>query len=30
LGPPQRQIWTQRRLSWVQLPDSVESFDGEP
>ncbi|WOI45058.1 GFA family protein [Acidovorax sp. BLS4] len=30
LGTPQRQIWTRRRHDWVGLPDSVESFDGQP
>lgn len=30
LGTPQRQIWTQRRHQWIELPDSVTSFDGQP
>ena len=30
LGTPQRQIWTQRRLPWVQLPQSLEAHPGQP
>ena len=30
IGPPQRQIWTQRRLAWVELPQDVPSFEGQP
>lgn len=30
LGTPKRQIWTRRRHEWVDLPDSVESFEGQP
>lgn len=30
LGSPQRQIWAQRRLSWVTLPAELEAFDGQP
>lgn len=30
LGSPQRQIWTQRRLSWVALPAEMDAFDGQP
>lgn len=30
LGRPRRQIWTQRRLDWVGLPDGVDSFPGQP
>jgi len=30
LGSPKRQIWTQRRLPWVALPDGVEAFHGQP
>jgi hypothetical protein len=30
LGTPGRQIWVKRRFSWVNLPDTVESFDGQP
>ena len=30
LGTPQREIWARRRHDWVGLPDSVESFDGQP
>ncbi|MDO9405173.1 MAG: GFA family protein [Polaromonas sp.] len=30
LGDPQREIWTRRRQAWVSLPDSVESFEGQP
>jgi hypothetical protein len=30
LGAPQRQIWTQRCLSWVTLPAGLEVFDGQP
>ncbi len=30
LGTPQREIWTKSRHSWLGLPDSVASFDGQP
>ncbi|MFN9472800.1 GFA family protein [Acidovorax sp.] len=30
LGTPQRQIWTQRRLPWVQLPQDLEAHTGQP
>ncbi|MEJ8850785.1 GFA family protein [Variovorax rhizosphaerae] len=30
LGAPRREIWTRRRLAWVQLTDAMESFDGQP
>lgn len=30
LGTPRRQIWTQRRLPWVTLPEGVETFSGQP
>jgi hypothetical protein len=30
LGTPQREIWTRRRHSWVTLPDTVTSFEGQP
>jgi hypothetical protein len=30
LGAPQRQIWTQRCLSWVSLPVGLEAFEGQP
>ncbi|MDR6214857.1 GFA family protein [Paracidovorax wautersii] len=30
LGPPQRQIWTRRRLDWADLPECGASFDGQP
>lgn len=30
LGAPHRQIWTQRRLSWVALPAEIDAFDGQP
>lgn len=30
LGPPLREIWTRRRLPWVQALDGVPQFDGQP
>ncbi|HWA62039.1 MAG TPA: GFA family protein [Caulobacteraceae bacterium] len=30
LGPPARQIWTRRRLSWVCALDDVPALDGQP
>jgi hypothetical protein len=30
LGPPVRQIWTKRRLSWIPKLDGVTEFDGQP
>ena len=30
LGQPLRQIWTQRSLPWVTLPEEVADFPGQP
>lgn len=30
LGVPARQIWAQRRVSWIPLLKSVQEFDGQP
>ena len=30
LGTPRREIWTRRRLPWVELPEEVQAFDGQP
>lgn len=30
LGAPQRQIWTQRRRDWVELPPGVAGYPGQP
>lgn len=30
LGPPQRQIWTKRRLAWVPKLEGVPEVEGQP
>ena len=30
LGEPERQIWTQRKLGWVELPAGVKTYDAQP
>ncbi|GKT25174.1 GFA family protein [Acidovorax sp. SUPP3334] len=30
LGTPKHQIWTRRRHDWVELPEGIESFEGQP